>query len=350
MAYTTINDPSEHYQTMTYCGNGSARSIVNDGNSDLQPDLVWIKGTSGGTNNIQDSSRGAGYVLVTDSDDDEFAWAQYIQTFNSDGFSIGGALSGINVSTETFVAWNWKAGTTGSGTTTGEGTGKAYSYTVSTEAGFSMVKYVGNGTTGHTIPHHLGVQPHILITKRITPSTYWGVWNVTDTAQDYMNFNDNINSSDGGVTHWNDTEPTSSVFSVGTHAYTNTNDNSYMAFLWTSVKGYSKFGTYTGTGSATLSPFVYLGFKPAWVMTKRADSTSSWDITDNKRGYNNSNPFLRANLNYAEDTDGEQSLLSNGFKPEATNADCNADGGIYIYAAWAESPLVNSNGVPCNAR
>ena len=346
MAYTTIDDPTQHFNTVLYTGDGNdGRTVTGVG---FQPDFVWIKGRSEAEHHtLNDSVRGANnqiyshlaYSNATDTD--------RLQSFDSDGFTLGTDVI-VNQDTKTFVAWNWKAGTTGSGNTTGSGTSKAYSYAVNTTAGFSIIKYVGNITAGHTIPHHLGRKPDAILVKHLDDGQQWATQWSPLGAEKVMRFATTNAVSDSN-TRWNDTEPTSTVFTVSTEHETNTDDGNHIAFCFANIQGYCQVGSYKGNGDANDGAMVYTGFKPAWVMIKRTDSTSQWCIIDNKRpGYNIAVNTLFANLSNVEATDLGLNFFANGFKEDTTN-NLGADGGDYIYLAFAESPFVNSNGVPNNA-
>ena len=358
MAYTTINDPSEHYQTMTYCGNGSARSIVNDGNSDLQPDLVWIKGTSGGTNNIQDSSRGAGYVLVTDSDDDEFAWGQYIQTFDSDGFSLLAGDGSTNQNGNKYMAWQWKMN--GGTTTTNNDGNRSVTLQANSTAGQSIGLYEGSGADGATYGHGLGAVPDMVIMKNRDSNNYsWMVWHssISPTSQLTLD-GSGAKSAAGGGTYQTFT---SSVIALESASAVNVAE-SFMFLAFTGVAGYSKFGSWKGNVNA-LGPFIYTGFKPAFILWKPTGAAENWIVHDSIRSITgsacgsdreNSNPvYDRSYPNLGSASSSSQhmmDILSNGFKIRTADTAWNGNGLEYIYAAFAESPFVTSSGVPTTAR
>ena len=178
MAYTTIDDPTAYFQTKLYTGNDSSRAITFDGNTNMQPDWCWFKARSEAYNHAAfDSVRGTTKLIRPNQINAEETHSTTLTAFGSNGFSLGGGDAFTNANNVTYASWNWKAGTNGSGTTTGSGTGKAYSYSVNTDAGFSIVKYIGNGTNGHTIPHHLGAVPKILWEKVIIGNTNnWGFY------------------------------------------------------------------------------------------------------------------------------------------------------------------------------
>ena len=335
-AYTTIDDPSAYFQVAQWTGNASTRSITLPGDTDMQPDIVWVKGRSvDHSHRFYDSVRGATKYLNTATDGAEGSGADTMQAFQSDGFQVGTDGS-HNTNTDTYVAWCWKESAT---------------------AGFDIVAFEGTGSA-RTISHSLSAVPHLLITKqREDPgggSNSWNVYHHKNTSAqetDYLTLNGNSATSDSNI-RWNDTAPTSSVFTVGTGNSVNQSGVDHIMYLWSEKQGYSKFGSYVGNGSSS-GPMIWLGFRPAWVMFKKTDSgTADWEIMDNKRaGYNDATYKISANATSAENTDsGRLEILSNGFKIRTTGTGLNTSGGTYIYVAFAEAPFVNSNGVPCNAR
>jgi len=356
MAYTTIDDPTAYFQTTLYTGNGGTNAITNSGNSDLQPDLVWLKErSSAGAGLLFDAVRGATKFVRSSDNAAEVTAADTLTAFNSDGFTLGADASNYaaNQNSETYASWNWKAGTTGSGTSTGSGTGKAYSYSVNTTAGFSIVKYAGNGSAGHTIPHHLGAVSKMIIIKDLSDNESWRVYhgaNTTSPQTDYLVLNDATATADDN-TVWNDVAPTSSVFTLGTGNPVNNSTHNYIAYCFAEKTGYSKFGSYVGNGNAD-GTFIYTGFKPAFIMLKNASSAgTNWFMHDVAR--NPSNPigyYLTADNSTADQTTELLDIVSNGFKQRNSYANLNSSGDTYIYMAFAEAPLVGSNNVPCTAR
>ena len=348
MAYTTTDDPSAYFQTALYTGNGSTQSITNDGNSDLQPDWVWIKERNNAVDHqLQDSTRGVTKTLQSNSNNGESTLTDIITSFNSDGFSLGNNVT-WNGSSDTYVAWQWKAN---GGTTSSNSDGSITSTVqANTTAGFSIVTWSGNTTAGATVGHGLGVAPHyVQVKRRDRDGDAWrGFWQPLGDEK-YLELNANDAEQDSTTGAWNDTSPTSSVFSLGSAA--GINGGNMVAYCFAPIQGYSKIGSYTGNGNAD-GAFVYTGFKPAWIMIKQTDGTGSWAIHDAKRGtINPIDEDLFANLNSAEsDNDIEKDILSNGFKLRASHSAVNGDGNSYIYMAFAESPFVSSKGVPTTAR
>ena len=316
MAYTTINDPAKYFVTKLWTGNGSTQDITG---LKFSPDLVWLKNRDSGSQDpcIYDTTRGVQQRLFTSGNATQSSSGSGgLTAFNSDGFSLGSAGnnngSGVN-----YVSWNWLESSVG---------------------GFDIVSYTGNGSN-RTISHSLGAVPKWMIVKNIsTGSENFGVY--VDTAvtdeTDYAFLNkDNAFADSNSL--WNDTKATSSVFSVGTSDITNQNGASYIAWLWCEKKVFSKFGFYKGTSNT--NNFVYTGFRQHWTIIDTTRST-----------FNDNNLYrLHANENIAETTGGEVDFLSNGFRHTSFSNWQNI-GSDYVYFAFAESPFVNSNGVPTNAR
>jgi len=354
MAYTTIDDPSAHHQTVLYTGNGSANlAITNDGNSDLQPDLVWIKNRDAADSHcLFDSTRGATEVIHSDATTAETTDADTLDSFASDGFQVDADVK-VNTNTEAYVAWQWKANG-GSRTTNAEvGNNPAGGYQANTTAGFSIVDYTGTGAAG-TMAHGLGAAPDLIIIKNRDVADAWAVYHSANTAApetDYLVLNENDATADDDA-YWNDTAPTSSVFTVNTAHNVNADAETYVAYCFTSIQGYSKFGSYIGNANDD-GPFVYTGFKPAWLMFKTTDPRGErWFISDNKRDtFNSVEKHMRAEYEGSEySTTTSIDYLSNGFKIREDDNHMNGDGETIIYMAFAESPFVTSGGVPCTAR
>ena len=350
MAYTDIDNPELYFQTKIWSGNGGTQAITFDGSENMQPDWVWIKrrnDTNGHT--VLDSVRGATKSWRADATEAEETRASSLTSFDSNGFTLG-SDGNVNASGGTYVAWNWKAGTSVSGNTTGSGTAKAYSGSVNTDAGFSIIKYVGNGTSGHTIPHHLTVAPNVIITKVLneTSSAYVYHSGIGATKNLFLSEGDAAGTS---AAYWANTAPSSSVFTVGDQTGNNGNSKNIIAYCFADIKGYSKFGSYTGNGNAD-GPMIVTGMKPAWLMIKRSSTGGDdWMMTDNKMNlFNVINKRLNPNSNGAEQSTDIIDFVSNGFKLRATPDYMNGSGSTYIYMAFAENPFVTSTGVPATAR
>ena len=352
MAYTTIDDPTIYFNTIAYTGDGS-QDVTGVGFQ--QPDWVWVKARGNAYNHqIHDSVRGAtAGMLSSNSTDAENSTYQF-DSFDSDGFTTdSGNVTGVNGNTHTQVAWNWKAGTSFSNDASATSVGTIDSTgSINTTAGISIISYTGTGSAG-TIAHGLGAVPTMIIVKNRTDAgTDWYVYNVHNGNTHSILLNSTGAKVGAYTDNWNNTTPTSSVFTVGSSNSTGgSSGDNMIAYVFTDIKGYSKIGSYTGNGNAD-GPFVYTGFKPAWVLTKRTDSTDNWRIRDLKREPNNPlDAPLRPDLSNAEnDGDNDVDIISNGFKIRDTGTGENASGGTYIFMAFAESSFVNSNGVPTNAR
>jgi len=465
MAYSSITNPGDYFNTVLYTGNGGTQSITGVG---FQPDYVWLKERASDAvdhKNV-DSVRGATKKLESNTNEVEGTASTTVTSFDSDGFSLGSS-GATNESGDTYVSWNWLAGgtapaityvvkvvsdsgnkyrfddfgtsavtlelqeggtytfdqsdssnsghplrfytasdktggeyTTGVTTTGTPGSSGAqtvitvaasaptlyyqcsnhagmggqantnslfgssnfagsYQSLVSanTTAGFSIVTYSGTGSNA-TVGHGLGAIPEVMLVKERTGSANdWAVYHHKNTSApetDYLILNENNATADGNTT-WNDTAPTSTVFSIGTGSTTNRSGSTYVAYCFVGKKGYCKFGGYTGNGNAN-GTFVYTGFKPAWVMVKVTNDGDNWHIIDNKRDpFNSMDSHLFANLNTVETTTSSYDfdMLSNGFKPRSTNNAFNASTKPYVYMAFAENPFVaNDSGtvVPSTAR
>jgi hypothetical protein len=346
MAYSSIVKPTDYFNTVLYTGNGSTQSITGVG---FQPDWVWGKERGGANSHmLADSVRGATKILFSNLNNAEDTDANSITSFDSDGFGIGSS-GNLNASSDTYVAWNWKAN--GSGSINYDG---SITSTVSANqtAGFSIVSYTGTGSVA-TVGHGLGVTPKMIIVKCRNTTPAWQVYHASLGATKYLKL-DQTSAEANETNRWNDTNPTSSVFTVNDSASVNGNTNTYIAYCFAEKTGYSKFGSYTGNGNAD-GTFVYTGFKPAFVMVKvSSGTTGNWQMQDTKRlGYNDKNVRILANVNEAEKTDQMWDILSNGFKVRSTSGDANGSGNTYIYIAFAENPFVaNDSGtaVPVVAR
>ena len=347
MAYTTIDDPSAFFQTLLWTGDDSSRSLTNTGNSNLQPDWIWTTSRSNGYNNgMFDSSRGANKELTSNTNNAEATLTTGVSAFNSNGFSFSGQA--YNTNGYTFVGWQWKCNGGSRTTFTESGNNPGGGYQANTTAGFSIVDYTGTGGAG-TVQHGLGAVPELIIFKDRDDASNWLVYTEPTGNTHTLFLNRNVAKEDD-ATLYNDTTPTSSVFSLGAHNDINENNDTYIAYCFTSIKGYSKIGSYTGNGNAD-GAFVYTGFKPAWLMIKRTDSANHWLLFDIKRDISNvGEKWLRADTTDAESTGIYWDGLSNGFKARTNDPIINASGGTYIYMAFAEHPFVSSKGVPVTAR
>ena len=346
MAYTTINKPSQYFNTVLWTGNGSTQSITGVG---FQPSLVWGKSRS--VNYEQswiDFVRGGTKYLFSNGTSAESTDANAITSFNSDGFSIGSSPYIGNANGATYVGWNWLASNSTVSNTSGSITSTV---SANQTAGFSILTYTGNGTSGATVGHGLGVTPACYIVKcRNTGGTNWSMYH-----QSLGNTKAMVFTATGPRTtavYWNNTSPTSTVFSLGNDNDVNVNTQTYVAYCFAEIKGYSKFGSYTGNGS-TDGPFIYTGFSPAFLIIKQTNTTGeNWYMWDNKRDtYNVADKRLYPNLNNAEETTNLLfDFLSNGFKIRSTYTGFNQSDGTFIYMAFAQNPFVSSTFIPTTAR
>jgi len=330
MAYTTIDDPEAYFQVKLYTGTGSELVNTLDGDTDMQPDLVWVKERSDTAYHILiDAVRGVTKQLYPNSTDDEETVAEGLKSFNTDGFTLG-TDADWNTSSETYVAWCWKESAT---------------------AGFDITTWTGNATN-RTISHNLSVAPRMLIIKNTSTTDNWFVYHEGMGNNTYMHLETTNAGLSPSTNQFQATTPTSSVFSIGTADGVNKNTSTIICYTFAPVQGFSKAGTYEGNGNAD-GPFLWCGFRPAWVMMKAVDRADDWFILDNKREtYNPRTTRLQPNKTNAEDSVASLAtdFVSNGFKLRGATAQYNTADETYVYMAFAEAPFVNSNGVPCNAR
>ena len=339
----------KHFDVLTHTGNGSTQNVTG---TQFQPDFVWVKARGSALGHVlQDSIRGAGKALYSNSTTAETGNAgDVISSFNSNGITVntnflGGSDNGTNGNALAFVDYLWKAG--GSAVTNTAGTITSQ-VSVNSAAGFSIVTYTGTGANA-TVGHGLGVAPSLIITKtRNTALGNWGVYHKSLGATQAMNMNLTI-AAFSGVVWWNNTAPTSSVFSIGTSNDVN-GASTYVAYCFAEVPGFSKISSYTGNGSAD-GPFVFCGFRPRWVMYKRTDSATDWVVVDAARSPANAvSANLFPNLSNAEGTAPDIDFTANGFKIRVAGVTTNASGGTYIFMALAENPFGGSNAAPATAR
>jgi hypothetical protein len=345
-----IDKPSDYFNTKLYTGTGATNSITGVG---FQPDWTWIKKRNGAVGHrLYDAVRGATNTLYSsDSAAEATGQTTTLTSFNSDGFTVV-SESGVNASSDTYASWNWKAGGTASSNTDGSITS---SVSANQDAGFSIVKYDSTRTPSavQTVGHNLGVSPDVLIFKNLNETQNWLVWHKDIATDKHLNLNTTsaLNTDAGSL---NNTAPTSSVFTIGADGRTNstTEGNPIVCYAFAEKQGFSKFGSYTGNGSATNGTFVYLGFKPAFVIQKNASTGSTnWQIFDNKRSdFNVVDDYLIANTSGAEGVSTSLDFVSNGFKIRQSAGYINTSGDTYIYMCFAENPLVSSAGVPACAR
>ena len=333
----TITKSDDNFNIVTYTGTGSDLAVTGVG---FQPDLVWIKNrsNSGNWHDVYDSTRGVTKRIFPNEEDAEQTQSEGLKAFSTDGFTVGNN-SDVGASSNTYVGWNWKESAT---------------------VGFDIVSYTGNalvgggGSNNQTISHSLGVVPEMIMVKALTaPYSGGGHWSVyhkglSNPTNYFLNLNKNVGEVTTSTSMWNQTAPTSSVFSVGLEYDSNHQGTDYIGYLFASVDGFSKVGSFIGNGS-TDGPMVHLGFRPAWVMLKRIDAASEWNIWDIKRnpGEQPLAREIRANLDSDETSyqhpTRSNDFLSNGFKMRTSDTDHNASGGTYVYLAFAKAPFKYAN-------
>ena len=353
MAYTTIDDPSKYFQTVLWTGDGNAtKAITNDGNSDLQPDLVWLKNRTDAENHtLADTSRGVTKRLVSNTNGAEDT--NGIASVQSDGFTAQLSYNG-NTNAKNYVAWQWKCnGGTSTASGSESGSNVAYNFQVNTTSKFMINIYTGLGSDGTL---NLGNQftPAWMLFKNRSQGDDWVVYHHKNTAYphtDHLHLNTDAATADDQEM-FDDVVFAADEINIGTNHEVNADGENYVAYAWAEVQGFSKFGSYTGNGNAN-GPFINTGFKPAFLIIKPFDNQSNWFIIDSTREPTNpaGNKFFYADANNAEvSSDKSVDLLSNGFKCRAATGFHNDNNINYIYMAFAEYPFVSSKGVPITAR
>lgn len=328
-----INRGDDYFQAGTYTGNGSTLTITG---LRFQPDFVWIKGRSGATDHaLYDAVRGVQKRLESNTTDAEVTSDGGVTAFTSDGFTVG-SLAQVNTNGATYVYWAWKANGAGSSNTAGSITSTV---SANTTSGFSIVTYVGTNAIGATVGHGLGVAPQMIIIKNRSSAEAWPVYHTSIGATKYLVLNTTAASATA-TTPWNNTAPTSTVFTIANWNALNENGSNHVAYCFAPVAGYSAFGSYTGNGSAD-GVFVYTGFRPRYLLIKETGNVNSWEVYDTARNeYNVQTQRLFPNDSQAEATTNPSlDILSNGFKCRAGNTGINRSGGTYIYMALAENPF-----------
>ena len=356
MSYTNINKSTDYFNTLLYTGNKTANTTISG--VGFQSDFTWIKSrTTAENHHAFDAVRGGGNRIYPNITNAQSYISTTLTSWTSDGF-VTGTDDGTNASGQNFASWNWKAN--GAGSSNSSGTATYCTVSANTTAGFSIVKW-RSASGAITVPHGLGVAPKVIIMKEIEDSGNWIVggfgldWNgyfILSANSAFYNSGD-ASSGSGRMFKAGGTEPTSTLLHTNGSAYMSSTSNNVIGYFFAEKQGYSKFGSYVGNGNAD-GPFIYTGFKPAFVMAKYAASggTGSWHMYDNKRkGYNTENDYVQANTASTENSDTDQvDFLSNGFKWRANGSETNTSGGTITYMAFAEAPLVGSNNVPCTAR
>ena len=330
-----IKLPGDHFNTILFDDGSGAKTGVG-----FQPDLVWLKSRgSAYEHELTDSVRGTTKALSSDSTNAESTDSTGLTAFGADGFTVGADTNYSDTTGTGMVAWNWKAGGTASSNTDGSITS---SVSANTTAGFSIVGYTGNGTTAQTVGHGLSVAPEMIIIKSRSLAQVWNVFNspagiTGDTILQLQDTSGSVTGSNIGIV------ANASTFGMGSATQVNDSTETFIAYCFHSVEGYSKVGSYEGNGNAD-GTFIYTGFRPAYFLQKRADATASWLIYDDKRdSYNESDTFLRANTNDQDDSGVPIDIVSNGFKIRSSNSSINGSGGTMLYLAFAEAPMKFAN-------
>ena len=346
MAYTTINKSTDYFNTKLYTGNSSTLNVTGVGH---QPDFVWIKdrSSSGDDYAMYDAVRGVNKRIRSNQNDAESTESAALTSFDSDGFTVGTAGSS-NGNGDSFVSWNWKAGG-GQGSSNTDGSINTTYTSANTTAGFSISTYTGTGSNA-TVGHGLGSVPKMIIVKRTNATDVWRVYHSSIGATKHLVLNTTAAEATGSNV-WNDTAPTSSVFSISTDSAVNASGATYVAYCFAEKTGHSKMGSFIGNGNAD-GTFAYLGFRPAFILVRASNLTTNWHLYDNKRDpINPADTILRANSSNVDATNSEfaYDFVSNGFKARSSGSEFNGSGNTFIYYAVGQS-LVGSNNVPCTAR
>ena len=359
--YTTIDDPSAYFQANAYTGNGSDdHAITNGGNSDLQPDIIWIKERdNSGAHSLHNTMGSISLFLEPNATSANAYDTTTVKSVQSDGFTLG-TESNHNQSSTDYIAWQWKV----NGATTSSNSDGDLTTTVQVDstAKISIFTYTGlDPIEPLDLGHGLGVAPDFFFIKKTNSGTArnWGLYhkNMAATPQDnYLRLN-STNAVADASTWWRDEAPTSTIIKTGEQADVNQPSDTFVCYAWKEVQGFSKFGQYKGNGDAN-GAFVYTGFRPAWILLKETGATTSWGIWDHKRSTSSSNPTDKLILANASDAEYSGSsyyldILSNGFKMRNSDGAWNGSSDHYIYAAFAEHPFVTStdtNSIPTTAR
>ena len=335
-----INDPSKYFDVRTRMGSSDNTSIGLSG-LNFQPDLVWDKSLTSSSHTLIDAIRGATKYLSSNSNAAEATNADYFSAFTSDGFTTGDQDHG---NTTNVVSWCWDAGTAASGANDDGSIDIASGdQWKNATAGFSITKYTGTGSSA-TVGHGLGAKPKFIIVKRTDSAADWAVQHTSLSADKVIWLNKADDAETDSGSHWLDAEPTNTVFTIKDHAEVNASSGTYIAYCWTDIPGYSSFGAYTGNNNAD-GPFVYTGFRVKYLLQKRRDDSGNWQLMDIVRDdyYNPLTRRLKAEGSDAEfdgvSTNTQFDAYSNGFKIRDTDSGINANGGLFIYAAFAEHPF-----------
>ena len=350
MAYITFQ-PHDYFNTLLYTGTGSTNALTGVG---FAPDMIWGKNRGQTYNHqINDTVRGANKQLAPNNTNAQETNSGELTAFGSDGFTVGSGGT-LNGNGDGIVSWNWKAGTTSGIATNGSTVITPSAYSFNQTSGFSIVQYTGNGNTTTKVAHGLGAAPKwIIIKKTSAGGDNWKVYHVGIGNTTALQL-DNNGATSGGSDNFYDTTPDTVNFTLGNHTSVNANGATYIAYCFAEKTGFSKFGKYSGNVNLD-GPFIYTGFKPAWVMIKSSTlANQSWTIFNNGLdSFNEMTNTLQADTNGAEDGNtgyNDADFVSNGFKIREDNDNINATGQDYVYMAFAEAPIVGTNNIPATAR
>ena len=344
MAYTTINKSTDHFDTLLYTGDGSATQSISG--LSFSPGWIWIKDRDDTHDHYSfDAVRTNKKGL--EPSDTSAERTPTLGSIDNDGFTFASSDGFYNANGDNYVSWNWKANGAGSSNTDGSITATV---SANTTAGFSIIRFTGTGSVG-TIGHGLGAKPNVIFQKRLDTATAWTAYHDkfdANPSHKYLYLDKNDALADYNL-HWNDTEPTASLITLGSDSSVNPNGYPSIIYAFTEKTGFSKFGSYTGNNGKN---FIYTGFKPKWFMFKRYDSADNWKILDVKRStYNIMNKTINADLGNAEGTEADVyvDFLSNGIRLDGSNGALNANGANYVFMAFGQS-IVGTNDVPVTAR
>ena len=346
MAYTTINKSSDHFKALYYSGTGAENAIT----ADHASNFVWLKQANGTDHHtLYDSTRGATNYILSNLANAEATNAQSLKSFDNNGFTLG-TDGAVNSSSYTYIGQSWKAN--GQGSANSDGSTTTTYTSANTTSGFSIIKYGGTGSTA-TIGHGLGATPKVLWLKQLDGTENWRVWHVKAPNYSTKTLSLNQDLAEFNQSNWVGTVNNSTI-ELGSDGSVNLNAKNYICYAFAEKTGFSKFSIYDGNGEAGNGTFIYTGFKPAFIMIKRTDSTGNWNMYNMTLNKTNKSQFFHHDANTNTqwyDNQDELEVFSNGFRPiGSTKTDTNVNNGKYIYMAWAEAPLVGSNNVPCVAR
>ena len=351
MAYISFK-PTDHFNPLVFNGTGGAQAVTGVG---FQPDFVWGKSSVSNHHQLLDVVRGVGKPLESNSTDAEHSDpSSSLSAFDSDGFTLAGGSAFNPSGTANILSLNWKAGGAGASNTDGSLTS---TISANTTSGFSICKWTGTGSV-LTVGHGLGKVPAMIFVKCLSHTGDWVVYHqdMGNTGGMEMPSNGMYNATSAW---FNDTTPTSSVFTIGTNGNINTSARTYIAYCFAEVKGFSSIRSYRGTGDVAGGAYVPCGFRPAMVIIKRFSGSGSdgWYMVED-----GNNPFNRVNKNYFVNSNGALStagtsagdknsdFFANGFKIRTSNSEMNTTSEQYLYLAFASHPTVGNNGIPGLAR